>query len=211
MTDNTQPEAFCWATELAMVRDPVTLTVKEAREVSDEMQRMHAENETLRIGYAAARLEIEALRAAQEAPAAVAGPSGRLSDELRSVIEGMTVSVDVSTGDHDAGHRYFGTVTEVMDDIADKHGVTLLVQDAKPNFAAAPTTQPSPASQENELDTARLDWLDKNIFYREMPEWDAKHGHGSGYNMWVLFAPKVAQGSARKIIDAARARLEGKP
>lgn len=47
MTDKPQPEAFCWATELAMVRDPVTLTVKEAREVSDEMQRMHAELETL--------------------------------------------------------------------------------------------------------------------------------------------------------------------
>ena len=63
MTDKQQPEAFCWATELAMVRDPVTLTVKEAREVSDEMQRMHAENETLRMGYAAARLEIESLQA----------------------------------------------------------------------------------------------------------------------------------------------------
>ena len=33
---------FCWATELAMVREPVTLTVKEAREVSDQMQRLHA-------------------------------------------------------------------------------------------------------------------------------------------------------------------------
>lgn len=64
----------------------------------------------------------------------------------------------------------------------------------------------APASQGNELDAARLDWLDKNIFYRDMPEWDAKYVHGSAYyNMWVLFAPKVAQGSARKIIDAARA------
>lgn len=90
MTDKQQPDAFCWATELAMVRDPVTLTVKEAREVSDEMQRMHAELErlalyksladeyglsifpdiaemtaeleTLRTGYAAARLEIESLK-----------------------------------------------------------------------------------------------------------------------------------------------------
>ena len=33
---------FCWATELAMAREPVTLTVKEAREVSDQMQRLHA-------------------------------------------------------------------------------------------------------------------------------------------------------------------------
>ena len=80
---------------------------------------------------------------AQKAPAAgaVAGPDGRMSDELRSLIEGMTVSVDVSTGDHDAGNRYFGTVTEVMDDISDKHGVTLLVQDAKPNFAPTPAAQ----------------------------------------------------------------------
>jgi len=55
-------------------------------------------------------------------------------DQLAALIEGMSVSVDVSTGDHDAGHRYFGTVTEVMEDAGEKHGVTLLVQDAKPNF-----------------------------------------------------------------------------
>lgn len=58
----------------------------------------------------------------------------RLDDKMRGFIEGMSVSVDVSTGEHDAQHRYFGTVTEVMDDRTDKHGVTLLVHDAKPNF-----------------------------------------------------------------------------
>jgi hypothetical protein len=58
----------------------------------------------------------------------------RMNDKMRAFIEGMSVSVDVSTGEHDAGHRYFGTVTEVMDDLDDKHGVTLLVQDAEPNF-----------------------------------------------------------------------------
>jgi hypothetical protein len=63
-----------------------------------------------------------------------AGDAVGLTDEMRDFIEGMSVSVDVSTGEHDAGHRYFGTVTEVMDDRFDKHGVTLLVQDAKPNF-----------------------------------------------------------------------------
>ena len=59
-----------------------------------------------------------------------------MSDELREFIEGMTVSVDVSTGEHDAGHRLFGTIAEVMDYTGggDKHGVTLLVNDAKPNF-----------------------------------------------------------------------------
>ena len=88
-----QPDspAFCWATELAMTQQPVTLSVTEAREVSAEMQRLHSENETLRVerernlnsirvnneiinkkrdenetlqaGYAAARLEIESLQA----------------------------------------------------------------------------------------------------------------------------------------------------
>ena len=65
----------------------------------------------------------------------------KLGDELRNMIKGMSVSVDVSTGDHDAGHRHFGTVTEVMDDLYDKHGVTLLVQDAEPNFVLATPTQ----------------------------------------------------------------------
>ena len=74
------------------------------------------------------------------APAGVVGPDGMMRDELRSMIEGMSVSVDVSTGDHDAGHRYFGTVTEVMECQGNKHGVTLLVQDAEPNFTATPTS-----------------------------------------------------------------------
>lgn len=71
-----------------------------------------------------------------------------MSDSMRDFVEGMSVSVDVSTCDADAGHRYFGTVTEVMDDRNDKHGVTLLVQDAKPNFAAAPAeAQAVPSSE----------------------------------------------------------------
>ena len=44
-----QPDspAFCWATELAMTQQPVTLSVMEARDVSAEMQRLHAETESL--------------------------------------------------------------------------------------------------------------------------------------------------------------------
>lgn len=69
-----------------------------------------------------------------------AGAEGdRMADSTRRMIEGMSVSIDVSTGDHDAGRRYFGTVTEVMDCNGDKHGVTLLVQDAEPNFTPQPT------------------------------------------------------------------------
>lgn len=49
MTDKKQPEAlaFCWATELAMTQQPVTLSVTEVREVSAEIQLLHAENESL--------------------------------------------------------------------------------------------------------------------------------------------------------------------
>lgn len=59
-----------------------------------------------------------------------------MTDDMCEFIEGMTVSVDVSTGDSDADHRLFGTIAEVMGYTGggDKHGVTLLVQDAKPNF-----------------------------------------------------------------------------
>lgn len=90
-----------------------------------------------------ARSEGRRSRLVPSSPAAgaVAGPVGVMPDTLRSIIEGMSVSVDVSTGEHDAGHRYFGTVTEVMDCNGDKHGVTLLVQDAKPNFAPTPAAQ----------------------------------------------------------------------
>lgn len=54
--------------------------------------------------------------------------------ELPELIEGMEVSIDVSTCDADAGHRYFGTVTEVSELDTAKNGYILLVQDAKPNF-----------------------------------------------------------------------------
>lgn len=59
------------------------------------------------------------------------------SDELLKHIEGMEVSVDVSTCDADAGHRYFGTVTEISELDTAKNGYILLVQDAKPNFKQA--------------------------------------------------------------------------
>lgn len=53
---------------------------------------------------------------------------------LPELIEGMEVSIDVSTCDADAGNRYFGTVTEVSELYTARNGYILLVQDAKPNF-----------------------------------------------------------------------------
>lgn len=59
-------------------------------------------------------------------------------------IEGMEVSVDVSTCDADAGHRYFGTVTEISELDTAKNGYILLVQDAKPNFKQAGNSPATP-------------------------------------------------------------------
>ena len=53
---------------------------------------------------------------------------------LPELIEGMKVSIDVSTCDADLGNRYFGTVTEALELDTAKNGYILLVQDAEPNF-----------------------------------------------------------------------------
>lgn len=72
---------------------------------------------------------------------------GRMSDKFRCLIEGMSVSVDVSTGEDDAGHRLFGSVCEVMDDPQSKHGVTLLIHDAEPNFVAMAVPRSVPETE----------------------------------------------------------------
>lgn len=47
---------------------------------------------------------------------------------------GMSVSIDVSTGDDDAGNRLFGTIDDVQQYDSAKHGLMLLITDPKPNF-----------------------------------------------------------------------------
>ena len=63
---------------------------------------------------------------------------------LPELIEGMEVSIDVSTCDADLGNRYFGTVTEASELDTAKNGYILLVHDAEPNFDVngnSPVTQ----------------------------------------------------------------------
>lgn len=84
------------------------------------------------------------MRQAREQLAALTAEPVSQTYELPELIEGMEVSVDVSTCDFDAGHRYFGTVTEVSELDSAKNGYILLVQDAKPNFDVngnSPVTQ----------------------------------------------------------------------
>ena len=54
--------------------------------------------------------------------------------KLPELIEGMEVSIDVSTCDADLGNRYFGTVTDSLELDTAKNCYILLVQDAEPNF-----------------------------------------------------------------------------
>ena len=64
--------------------------------------------------------------------------------DIAKFVEGMEVSIDVSTGDHDSTNRLFGTVTLVQQNQGSKHGLILLVQDPAPNFkpAAQPAQEP---------------------------------------------------------------------
>ena len=60
------------------------------------------------------------------------------------------------------------------------------------------------AQQEVNRDTERLDWLEQNLFNRE--NLDLRGKVCQTHLMWVMFAPRGVQGSARTIIDAAMAK-----
>ena len=66
---------------------------------------------------------------------ALAQPEQKPTD-IAALVQGMEVSIDVSTGDHDAQRRLFGTVTLVQQNQRSRHGLILLVQDPQPNFKA---------------------------------------------------------------------------
>ncbi|EOC9264643.1 DUF550 domain-containing protein, partial [Salmonella enterica] len=104
---------------------------------------------------------------------------------LPELIEGMEVSIDVSTCGADAGNRYFGTVTEVSElDIA-KNGYILLVQDAEPNFKTAgnsPVTPDGWVMVPKEPTQAMIKaWLS------EVANW---RGHAAGYKAALAAAPQ---------------------
>ncbi|WP_425401658.1 DUF551 domain-containing protein [Escherichia coli] len=80
---------------------------------------------------------------------------------LPELIEGMEVSIDVSTCDADLGNRYFGTVTEALELDTAKNGYILLVQDAEPNFDVngnSPVTQDGWISCSERM-PAQDDWI----------------------------------------------------
>ena len=89
--------------------------------------------------------------------------------DIAKLVEGMEVSIDVSTGEHDSGNRLFGTVTLAQENQGSKHGLILLVQDPEPNFNPAPLPEQEPVGV---LHIERLDkWLDASLQERKQREW----------------------------------------
>ncbi|EIY5774741.1 ead/Ea22-like family protein [Escherichia coli] len=89
------------------------------------------ENEDIALTVGKLRVEMEA---AEKRIAELEAEPVSQTYNLPDLIEGMEVSIDVSTCDADLGNRYFGTVTEALELDTAKNGYILLVQDAEPNF-----------------------------------------------------------------------------
>ncbi|EEJ8888229.1 DUF550 domain-containing protein [Salmonella enterica subsp. enterica] len=104
---------------------------------------------------------------------------------LPELIEGMEVSIDVSTCGADAGNRYFGTVTEVSELYTAKNGYILLVQDAEPNFDVngnSPAIPDDWVMVPKEPTQAMIKaWLSEVANFR---------GHAAGYKAALAAAPQ---------------------
>jgi hypothetical protein len=87
--------------------------------------------------------DLQAVFRARRATPPAAQPVPVQVVDIAALVEGMEVSIDVSTGDHDSGNRLFGSVTMAQENQGSKHGLILLVQDPEANFK---TTTP-PAAQ----------------------------------------------------------------
>jgi hypothetical protein len=89
----------------------------------------------------AAAEEIDAALKEAKTVVAVSEPTDNelLIAHLASKIEGKTVSLDISTGDHDAGNRLFCTIAEVM---REGDSFTILAVDPEPNYMHEVNAQP---------------------------------------------------------------------
>lgn len=109
----------------------------------------------------------------REGVAAVLEALGRAEtpsrEYLARLVEGMEVSVDISTCEDDAHNRVFGKITEAMDHPEGKHGVILLVQsDVQPNFKPRYASYPGWASEQ-----VQLYWSNATPTQAAMAAWDA--------------------------------------
>ncbi|EOK2739823.1 ead/Ea22-like family protein [Escherichia coli] len=119
--------------EFIAAANPATVLalLDELERKQQYIKRRDQENEDIALTVGKLRVELEA---AKKRIAELEAEPVSQAYNLAELIEGMEVSIDVSTCDADLGNRYFGTVTEVSELDTAKNGYILLVQDAEPNF-----------------------------------------------------------------------------
>ncbi|HCN0400777.1 TPA: ead/Ea22-like family protein [Escherichia coli] len=117
---------------IAAFNPKIALALLDERERNLQyIKRRDQENEEIALTVGKLRVELEA---AKKRIAELEAEPVSQTYNLPELIEGMEVSIDVSTCDADLGNRYFGTVTEALELDTVKNGYILLVQDAEPNF-----------------------------------------------------------------------------
>ena len=117
---------------IAAFNPKIALALLDERERNLQyIKRRDQENEDIALTVGKLRVELEA---AKKRIAELEAEPVSQTYNLPELIEGMEVSIDVSTCDADLGNRYFGTVTEALELDTAKNGYILLVQDAEPNF-----------------------------------------------------------------------------
>lgn len=119
--------------EFIAAANPATVLalLDELERKQQYIKRRDQENEEIALTVGKLRVELEA---ANKRIAELEAEPVSQAYNLAELIEGMEVSIDVSTCDADLGNRYFGTVTEALELDTAKNGYILLVQDAEPNF-----------------------------------------------------------------------------
>ncbi|EFE4469615.1 ead/Ea22-like family protein [Escherichia coli] len=117
---------------VAKANPATVLALLDERERNQQyIKRRDQENKDIALTVGKLRVELEA---ANKRIAELEAEPVSQAYNLAELIEGMEVSIDVSTCDADLGNRYFGTVTEALELDTAKNGYILLVQDAEPNF-----------------------------------------------------------------------------
>ncbi|EPI3116434.1 DUF551 domain-containing protein [Escherichia coli] len=126
----------------SLITPHIVLALLDERERNQQyIKRRDQENEEIALTVGKLRVELEA---AKKRIAELEAEPVSQTYNLPELIEGMEVSIDVSTCDADLGNRYFGTVTEALELDTVKNGYILLVQDAEPNFDVNGNSQVTP-------------------------------------------------------------------
>ena len=130
--EDFQMEQQANAEFIAAANPATVLALLDERERNQQyIKRRDQENEDIALTVGKLRVDLEA---AKKRIAELEADPVSQTYNLPELIEGMEVSIDVSTCDADLGNRYFGTVTEALELDTAKNGYILLVQDAEPNF-----------------------------------------------------------------------------